>query len=258
MYNISLPINKFSVDGIKTAYKERYFDGRDINLGTSENPISLQFKRLSDGKVFYEKSVQLNTFLFNGSCILTPYAISDTELGINEIRYDSLNADALLLKLEENKMYDLDATKSLFSSVDLKSKYIIIFYTSYMYKYSHLYSDGIPSKEFWDKQQNRPYFTKEAAQWIVELNIAKCFIIDNVSFEGNDGAKDYFPVTTTLMNVDENNKTFVPLIYHANISNKIYKISQNNKLFCRIELGNTPKGIIPGYSVRINLFTSNL
>lgn len=253
MYDITLPINKFSVDGIKTTYNERYFDGEDINLGTSENPVSLQFKRLSDEKIFYEKSAQLSTFLFNGSCVLTPYAISDTMLGINEISYDSLHAETLVLRLEESCIYDLEETKKLFASVDLSSQYIIIFYTSYMQKYSDLYLDGIPSSEFWDKQKKRPYFTQEAAQWIVDLGIAKCFVIDNVSFEGLNGSKDFFPVTTTLMNVNENSKTFIPLVYHAKISEEIYMLSRKNQFFCSIELGNTPEGILPGYSVKIHL-----
>ena len=128
---------------------------------------------------------------------------------------------------------------------------MIVFNTGFMDKYASLVDNTVPSDEFWNKQEKRPYFTLEAVEWIVSLNIAKCFIIDNVSFESADGMINYFPVTTKLMNIDESKKTFIPLVYHALITSEVSNMLCRNKLQLRIELGNVPEGLIPGFPVKI-------
>lgn len=49
------------------------------------------------------------------------------------------------------------------------------------------------------------------------------------------------------MNINENNKTFVPLVYHINTP------QVNNVSDCSVRLGNVPAGIIPGFPVSVKL-----
>ena len=46
--------------------------------------------------------------------MLTPYAISDSNIGINEIPQEQLEGKVLFLQLEENVIYDINKTRNLF------------------------------------------------------------------------------------------------------------------------------------------------
>jgi len=255
--DLTIPMNKFSVDGINTVVLTKTFDGKDINLGSLEEPLALEFKNPNNNEISFETSNLITNFGFNGTALLTPSAFFNSNLNVNSIKSTDLESELLLLNISKLKDCNATALKELIekSNVDTTKKYIIVFYTGYMSKLENNYTSGNPDSDFWAEQSNRPYLTIDAVEYLNELNIAKAYIIDNVSFEASTGMANNFPVTSLLVNHNEDTKDFTPLIYHIIIDKQNLEYIQVNrdKIKIRIELGNVPTGNISGYSVKVIL-----
>jgi len=254
-FNITLAMNEFSVDGIKTTIQDKIFDGKDINLGTEETPISLEFKNPLNSDVNYERSNLITNFGFNGTALLTPAALFNNEIGINQLQEEQLQQHLLLIDVSKEKEITSKFLEDFLSknNVDLSEKYIVIFYTGYMENKSN-YSNGTPNDIFWENQADRPHLIAEAVEFLNKIDIATTYAIDNVSFEKPGSDKENFPVTSNLINLKEDN-SFKALVYHIIITKEDLILMKDNmcKLKVKIELGNVPRGVIRGYSVSVKV-----
>jgi len=250
--NLTIPMNEFSVDGITTNIITKTFDGKDINLGSDKDPLSLKFKNPLTNELTCERSNLITNFGFNGTALLTPSAFFNSELNINSLP-DSLNGELLFIDIssvvECDREYIEKKLKKL--NVDFSKKYMILFYTGFMDKLKVDYSTGVPNKLFWDAQSDRPYLTLSAVEYLNEIDISKGYLIDNVSFEANSGLTFNFPVTSLLINHNEKTKVFTPLIYHTIVSKEECEYLKNTVKEIYIEIGNVPSGNISGYSVKV-------
>ena len=96
--------------------------------------------------------------------------------------------------------------------------------------------------------ETSPGFTIEAAKYIASLKLFSAIVIDSITFESEESKEAGFLAAYYLMDRDEANQTFVPLIYNAKTPN-----SAKDYKDCSIRIGNVPRGIIPAYPVEIKV-----
>lgn len=241
--------NQFSIDNIPTKITERIFNKDDIGF-------DIIFKDQISQEEHNEKSMSMDTFLFNGTTMLTPNAITSSILNINNIENEwRMNKNVVFIYLDE-KDYGKEDLIKLFEDQNIKkdklikkneNKPILFFVTGFMNKIEqYINKDGSVSDVVFTLP--RAGISGEASKYISEMDVFSYIIIDSISFETEESKKNGFETTFNLMNIKENEKTFTPLVYHAKTPSK-----KNGYNSCSIRLGNVPCGIIPGYPVSVKI-----
>jgi hypothetical protein len=249
MEDLTMRQNEFSIDNLPTELRSRYFTKDDMG-------VEILFKQ-DDEALMPEKSMSMNTFLFNGTTMLTPSAISNSTLGILDVENKwRLNKSCYFVKLKERDYTEKDmiiefrkqkiAKDTLITKQE--NKPILFLITGFMNKAkSSIKNDGTVDDSIFSIK--RPGLTVEAAKYISKLDIFGAIVIDSISFEPKEGSvNNGFETTRALMNINEGSRSFTPLIYHAKTPNM-----EANYSDCSIRLGNVPYGIIPGFPVSIKV-----
>lgn len=247
MEDLTIRQDEFSIDGFKTTCKIRHFTREDLG-------VEILFKQ-RNGKMIPEKSMTMESFLFNGTTVLTPSAISNSTLGINEVGWSwRINKNCYFISLEPRD-YGVDDIKKIFKENKVsrdklinkdENKPILFFITGFMNRAEkYIGKSGIPDKEIFSIP--RAGLQKEAAEYISSLNMFGGIIIDSISFEPNEpGNSVGYETTSILMNINESKRNYTPLVYHAKTPNHDRKHHD-----CSIRIGNVPSGVVPGYPVSI-------
>ena len=249
MEDLTIKQNEFSIDGIPTKINKRAFTKEDLG-------IEILFKQ-KDGSMQAETSMTMETFLFNGTTMLTPAAISSSVMGINAVENQwRINKNCYFIELEERDYSKSDIAELFRDAGVVKDKLII----RQENKPVLFLITGFMNKIKQDVDRNgkldegvftlpRAGILLSAAEYIAEMEMFGAIVIDSISFEPNDGgSKTGFETTTTLMHINEQKQTFLPLIYHAKTPD-----AEGNYGSCSIRLGNVPVGIIPGYPVSVKV-----
>ena len=247
--DLTMRQNELTIDGIPTELKLRSFTKDDIGA-------EILFKQ-EDGTMLPEKSMQMNTFMFNGTTMLTPSAISNSTLGVLDVENKwRLNKSCYFVKLKSRDYTKKDmiiefGKQKITSDALIKrreDKPILFFVTGFMNKAGTTIGEGgVVNKDIFSIK--RAGITVEAAEYISGLDAFGAIVIDSISFEPEDGgANNGFETTRALMNINEGNRLFTPLIYHAKTPNQ-----ESNYVDCSIRLGNVPSGIIPSFPVSIKV-----
>jgi len=249
MKDITLRQNEFSVDGFGTELKLREFKKEDLGF-------DILFNNPTTNETLAEKSMDMKTFLFNGTCLLTPAAITNSELNVNDIENQwRMNKNAYMIELKEDKDYSKEEIKELFEQEGIlklskednyMDKPYLIIKTGYMDKIEGMCDEnGNTSSEIFSI--SKPGLKIEAAKYISELDLFSMILIDSISFESKESQEKKFHTTHYLMNINEEKKTFTALVYHIKTP-KVEKVED-----CSVRLGNVPKGIIPGFPVSVKV-----
>lgn len=250
MEDLTYRQNELSIDGFTTEVTKREFTKLDLG-------VAILFKQV-DGSMLPERSMDMRTFLFNGTTMLTPAAISESTLNINTLENQwRINKNCYFVGLDENKTHGVAEMKNLFKKYGVikdrlivrhENKPVLFFVTGFMNKIEGMIGDdGVVHDEIF--KVRRCGISLAGAEYISNLDIFGAIIIDSISFEptGVDAVPGFLS-TTELMNVDRGKKTFTPLIYHAKTPS-----SENKYDSCSIRIGNVPSGIIPGFPVSIKV-----
>jgi len=248
LVDLTVRQNEFSVDGFVTTTKSREFTTNDLGFDIMfNNPIT--------NETIPEKSMDMTTFLFNGTTMLTPNAITNSTLNVNDFENEwRMNKNCIMITLDKNIDYTKEQIKELFEEQKILNttpeknifdKPYLIIKTGFMNKISHLINeDGSADPEIFSIP--KPGISIEAAKFISELDLFSVILIDSISFESLESKDKFFHTTHYLMNIDEKNKKFTPLVYHI-------KTPPENIDSCSIRIGNVPSGIIPGFPVAVKV-----
>ncbi len=261
LLDLTVPQNRFTIDGIPTQVRTRILDGNDASLP------KIVFKDFNTQKCSYEKAVSIETFAFNGTTLLSPWAVNDRyDLGVQHVKYSQLEGKLLILNFEPGKHYGaLEITELLQDRGILNKhgqkvnadKYIILCRTGLMDKILEIVDEqGVPDYDKLKKiQKNRTGLKIEGAKLLAKLDIAHAYLIDNISFETLEDSKKGFVSTQLLMNPNEKERTFAPLVYHiAKTTKQEFKsLIELKNIYVRIELGNILDILLPGYPVSVKL-----
>ena len=255
--NMTVPHDQFTIDGQPSKVTSRVFCGEEKTPPAQrEDGVILDeiiFRDPNSRMESYESSVSIELFGFNGTTVLTPSAVNLTSsLGIHEI--DDEQLEGRLLVIPCTQLFALnqeDLIKSLHSVGVVNAngvkitdeKYIVLFKTGLMDRVlEYVDEKGVPKEGFGRTQESRPGMGTGGARYLAELDIAKAYAIDNISFE-HHCQEPGFVATQLLMNPNEDAGTFVPLVYHViGTTTRGFEALQDKKPYVRIELGN-----IPGY-----------
>ena len=251
--SLTVPPDKFSIDGVPTTVTPRFFDGRDGVLP------AIEFVHPGTGTVTREQSAVVESFGFNGTALLTPKAFDSTCQGLNIDTLDRsrLHGNLLILNLEPGIKYGIAEIRRLLEAqgVSLEPRdipeYIVLFRTRLMEQVLKT-TDGMGVPDYSRlavTQENRPGITAEGARYLQELGLAKAFMIDNISFEvqGQKG----FHATQLLANPKPEQVEFTPLVYHVGNTEDERVIDELKGKIARIEIGNPPKKALSGYSAGV-------
>lgn len=248
LVDLTIRQDELSIDGFSTKTRIRKFTKDDIGLDIMfNNPIT--------GQTLPEKSMDMTTFLFNGTTMLTPNAITDSALNINDIENQwRMNKNCHMITLGEDIDYDKEQIEAIFrerkilelsKEEEYTNKPYLIIKTGFMEKISDLVKeDGNVDPAIFSLP--KPGLTIEAAKFISELDLFGAILIDSISFESKESREKNFHTTHYLMNINEEEGTFTPLVYHI-------KTPPNKISDCSIRIGNIPSGTIPGYPVSVKV-----
>ncbi|MFH0821079.1 MAG: cyclase family protein [Candidatus Peregrinibacteria bacterium] len=246
--NLTIPPNRFSIDGMPTEVELRLFDGQDRVLPR------IMFANLETGNDMPERSAIVHTFAFNGTTLLTPSAWDEQRpnLNIDTLDRTRLRGRLLVLDLVKGVQYGREEIKRLLDGERMlegcRSEVIVLLRTQLMDRVLSITdATGVPDYEkLAGIQEDRPGLTPDGAVVLQEIE-PKVVMIDNISFEPSRRDPG-FHATQRL--AAPNGKKFTPLVYHVgNTGNCDFKERHNGKPV-RIELGNPPEGLL-GYPVGV-------
>lgn len=255
--NLSIPPNRFSIDGMPTTVTPRYFDGNDKSLP------EIPFTNPTTGKITHEGSAVVTNFCFNGTALLTPSAFDrecrESGLNVDRIDRSKLSGQLLVLDLEPGIQYGREEIRNLLESQGIElddpdnppQQYIVLFRTRLMNAVLGITDEkSTPDYEKLKKvQENRPGLTIEGARELTKSGIAKTIMIDNISFETENHEKGY-KATGILANANPATGEFTPLVYHVGHTENPQFATDHNGKKVRVELGNPPQGLW-GYPVGV-------
>ena len=260
--DLTIAPDEFCIDGIPTKVTERVFDG-------NYHPLpKILFRDPETRGRSYERSALIKMFGFNGTAVLTPSAVNRrSNLYIQDIQPSSLEGQLLVLDLLPGvgygvkEMTDLLITNSILGRNDRRvddKKYIILFRTGLMDNVLQtVKANGVPDYHQLDStQENRAGILPDGAVLLTQLHIASAYMIDNISFETNEGSKNGFAATQILMNPNQRKRTFAPLIYHVvkTLSKEFDEIARDYA-HAQITLGNIPRNSpLQGYPVAVKIY----
>ncbi len=265
-FDMTIPNDKFSIDNQPTRVTPRTFDGKEASDGFKLDEI--RFTHPATGKVSHERSASIETFGFNGTAILTPSAFNeDSTLDVHDIDDENLEGSLLVLELKKGVAYGEDELKELLirggvlteqgiRNVNPLKLFIVLFKTGLMDQILEITDEnGVPDyRKLKEIQEHRPGITHMGARYLSDMDIAKAYAIDNISFETKDGSANGFAATQILMG---STTYFKPLVYHVARTTKAEfecHFKDSSYTYARIGLGNIPAyRPLPGYPVQFKV-----
>lgn len=241
--------NELGIGGIKTKINKMVRDDREIlGVDTMECQVG--------GVESQDRIMKTEPYLLNGTTMLTPNAISNSLMGVNEAEHLDSQRRCYFIRLEERN-YGAGELKVLFDRgrigkswplLDTGERPILFLVTGFMEKIDgFIGKNGNIDKNILDI--TRAGLLLDAAEFVRDLNLFSAIVIDSISFEPSGGEKTSgIETTTALMNIDEQRQDFTPLIYQARTPSLVPHCT-----VCSIILGNIPAGIVPKYPVSIKV-----
>ena len=160
------------------------------DLTVRQNKFSV-YKTPKSQEEYNEKAMSIDTFLFNGTTVLTPNAISSSILNVNNIENEwQMNKNVFFIYLDE-KDYSKEDLIELFKDQNIKkdkliikneNKPILFFVTGFMKKIEkYIDKDGSVSDVVFTLP--RAGISGEASKYISEMDVFSYIVIDSISFE---------------------------------------------------------------------------
>ncbi|MBT3834909.1 hypothetical protein HOF56_01545 [Candidatus Peribacteria bacterium] len=237
---LTIPPNRFSIDGIPTEVDQRVFNGEDSVLP------KIIFINPDTGECSFERSAMIRMFTFSGTALLTPSAFNSnlSHLNVDTLDRPRLHGDLLILNLQKGVAYTREEIKNLLEECkackSLVGK-IVLLRTQLMASILNITDNtGTPDYNRLSKtQKDRPGLTANGA---VELSSRSpsAIMVDNISFELQDDDTG-FSATQRLAVPDGDG--FVPLVYHVGNTQGEDFVDKCNGKRAHIELGNPPEGL---------------